>query len=238
MEMSMSDEIASWGTMLAWFLQNYEQAPPNPFDESFSAAFGSGGHPADDFLAPRFAHMVSQSLLAEVSVFLPGLWVQKPKDANLDAANTRDDYEALLPGLLESLASNIRRLPARRVGRDHNKSPEGLVESDDLPDEFLPITEPEKEVILRATKDARLAVLSNDNSALQVAWEIASPILSKIAGSISNQITLMMPHLRPGLAALAIVLVGTEFDIVTQAQAVQVAMVAIGGAAAKDFIKK
>lgn len=235
----MSDELGDpRATTLAWFLRNYMPAPPSPWDASFSSDFGSGGRPAAEFLAPMFTGAGGQGLIVEVAGFLPGLWVPRAPSSRSELASTREDYSALLLELLEALSADIRRLAARRVGRGHNASPEGLVETDGLPDEFLQITDLERETVLRATNDARLAVLSKNLSAIGTAWRAAAPILRKVADGISRQLALLAPCLRLGLAALAVVQIGTAFQIVTQAQAVEIAIAAMAAVGGRDLLKK
>jgi len=266
-----ADPTAQREVMLVWFLQNFipetgpvfgfaeAAAPPEPtpigsgYGKNYGNAFGqveiggwdqapfSTGVPALDLLTAEFVALVDDVMLATVSGVVPGLWVSKPHDLSPDADQTLAELSSTLLALLDKIDGIVRGLPVKSVGRGHNRSPEGLVDIEGLPDELHPVTVQERDTVLRATADVRLAMSSHDQSALSIAWQATLSALEKIGKAVTSQIRMLYADgpaataLRTGAAGLAISLVGMELNLINQAGAAGIIVAAIG---AKMLSKK
>jgi hypothetical protein len=202
------------------------------------AGFGhapfSSGSPAIDLLKAEFSNLVVDTTLATVSGVLPGLWVPKPEDSSLDGYRSLAELSSALSAILDEIDRLVGALPLKPTGRDHNRSPLGLVELEGLPDEFLPVTANERETVLRATADVRLALTSEDRSALFIAWQEALPALKKIGEFVTSQVRMLYADgpaattLRTGTAGLAISLIAMELNLINQTGAASIIVAAIG----------
>jgi hypothetical protein len=200
----------------------------------FGQAPFSSGSPAIDLLKAEFSNLVADTTLATVSGVLPGLWVPRPEDFSLDGHPPQAELSSALSAILDEIDRLVGALPLKPAGRDHNRSPLGLVELEGLPDEFLPVTANEREIVLRATADVRLALTSEDPSALSIAWQEALPALKKIGEFVTSQVRMLYADgpaattLRTGMAGLAISLIAMELNLINQTGAASIIVAAIG----------
>jgi len=206
-------------TALTWFVRNYEPArgtffgfaeasspeistfdgsarfngsirygaPENPdlrvagFDQ---APFFNGGM-ADDLLRTEFEDSVDQGVLADLASALPGLW--RPRtDLPLIPGTSIDDLRAVLARELDEFDAGIRKLPTVSRGRWDNDPPVRL------PDESAAIEPEERDGILRATADMRLAVVSKDYSTAAAIWEAVQPSVLKVAAYLARKLDSMI----------------------------------------------
>ncbi len=191
--------------MTVWFLGNYvpavgpyfgfDQTAPQstgtlgnsvldstPLDGGVSgfdqAPFFSGGRSAD-LLKAEFKDIVPDDVLMQVAVIFEGLWVPIPNEpvVNLEV-QTSSERPASIVKALDELAVVVGKLMPEHGGIGHNMPPE------DIP----VITEEEKVIVLRATAETRLAVLSGDYSSASATWEAISPIVKRVGDGIARQI--------------------------------------------------
>ena len=222
--------------------------PPNGggFGSSFGNAFGSvqvvgfdqgrwsSGLPALGLLTTEFGALVDEAMLTTVNGVLPGLWIPKPDDPSPDADQTLAELSSALLALLDKIDDLVRGLPLKVVGRGDNRSPEGLVELEGLPDDFLPVTAEVRDTVLRATADMRLALSSKNQSALAIAWQATLSALKVIGAAVTAQIRMLYGDgpaattLRSGAVGLAISLVGMELNLINQTGAAGIIVAAIG----------
>lgn len=172
---------------------------------------------------------------------LASMWVPKPDNLTPNADQTLEELLSALLALLDRIDDLVSGLPVKLVGRNHNHSPEGLVELEGLPDQFLPMTADDRDTALRATADVRLVLASADHSALSVAWQVVPTALDQLGGAVTSQVRMLYADgptatiLRMGMAGLAISLVAMELNLVNQTGAAGIIVAAIG---AKMLSKK
>lgn len=216
------------------------------FGSSFGDAFGSvqvvgfdqgrwsSGLPALGLLTTEFGTLVDGAMLTTVSGVLPGLWIPKPNDLSPDAEQPLAELSSALLALLGRIDDLVRKLPLKVVGRGDNRSPEGLVELEGLPDDFLPVTAEVRDTVLRATADMRLALSSKDQLALAIAWQATLSAIKVIGAAVTSQVRMLYGDgsaattLRTGAVGLAISLVGMELNLINQTGAAGVIVAAIG----------
>ena len=188
-------------TMITWFLANHLLAkgpyfgfsgptptqtigplntyPPNsmPLNQSieiagFGAPFFSGGR-APDLLKAEFSEFVPEPVILEVAGLFGGLWARRPPESAVDfAQQTPEERIAALVASLDELTEIVHKMLPTHGGIGHNGPP--------------PITEDEARIVLRATAETKLAVLSSDYNAAHLAWEAVSPIIKKLGNSIAK----------------------------------------------------
>jgi hypothetical protein len=87
-----------------------------------------------------------------------------------------------------------------------------------------PITEDETRIVLRATAETRLAVLSSDYDAAHLAWEFVSPTIQKLGNSIAKQVENYCSKFTSTLAVTTALMaagyVGYELGFWNKAQAI------------------
>ncbi len=144
------------------------------------APFYDGGTP-DVFLQAEFAEWIDADILGEVAEALPGQWVLKP-EIRLPAADaSAEELRAALGNFLVDFDRSVGELPTPEVERWHNDPPERL------PNELPVLAPQERERLLRATADIRLAVDSQDYSRAGAFWEAVAPALAKVAAYVLRQ---------------------------------------------------
>ena len=190
-------------TMVVWFLANHVPAtgpyfgfsgpPPKhigplntyapnsvPLNQSISilgfdqARFFSGGQ-APELLTAEFSEFLPEPVLLEVAGLFEGLWERKPPEPVIDFENqTPEERIATLVTILDELTETVHKMLPTHGGIGHNGPP--------------PMTEDETRIVLRATAETRLAVLSSDYDAAHLVWESISPIVKKFGASIAKQV--------------------------------------------------
>jgi hypothetical protein len=191
-------------TMVVWFLANHHLAtgayfgfsgptptqtigplntyPPNSMQLNQSievAGFGQGpffsGGRAPDLLKSEFAEFVPEPVILEVAGLFEGLWQRVSPEPFIDfEKQAPEERITTLVVILDELTETVHKMVPAHGGLGHNGPP--------------PITEDEKRIILRATAETRLAVLSADYGAAHLAWESISPIVKRFGNSIAKQI--------------------------------------------------
>jgi hypothetical protein len=190
-------------TMVVWFLINHVPAtgtyfgfsgptptrivgPLNtaatnsmPTNQIKIGGFGQGtlfhGGRSHDLLKAEFAELVPEPMILDVAGLFDGLWQRFPPETFVDfARQTPEEREATLVSLIDDLTEQVRQKRLMHGGMGHNGPP--------------PMTEDETNVVLRATADARLAVLSSDYRTAELAWETMSPVVQKLGASIAKQV--------------------------------------------------
>lgn len=196
-------------TMATWFLANHvpasgpyfgfsEAAPPQsaatlntsalnttaPNSDIQIVGFGQGrffnGGRSIDLLRAEFKDLVQESELLQLASHFEGIWDLLHGDTfvNLDT-QTPDQRKASLVAVLDGFADTVRRLPPEHGGLGHNQPPE------DVPPV---VTEEERQIVLQATAETKLAVLSSDYSRAILTWKAISPIVKKVGTAIAKQI--------------------------------------------------
>lgn len=195
-------------TMIVWFLANHAPAkgPYFGFAEVSSAhrtdtlnttalnglplndsietsgfdqgRFFNGGTSAD-LMEAEFGDIVEEPLLTEAAGLFEGLWEVLPAEPLFDLeSQTPAQRSATIVAALDDLTEVVRKLAPQHGGIGHNGPPE------DSP----PITEDDRRTVLKASTDARLAVLSSDYPTAGLAWEAAKPLFDKIASAVGRHI--------------------------------------------------
>ena len=191
-------------TMAVWFLTNHVPAtgpyfgfsgppptqitgplntyPPNsmPLNRSIEIVgfnqgpFFSGGR-APDFLKAEFSAFLPEPVTLEVAGLFEGLWERRPPEPVVDfEKQTSDERIATLVTILDELTEDMHKMLPTHGGIGHNGPP--------------PMTEDETRIVLRATAETRLSVLSSDYGAAHLVWESISPIVKRLGNSIAKQI--------------------------------------------------
>ena len=144
------------------------------------APFYDGGT-ADGFLAAEFAAWVRTEALNDVSEALPGQWVLKPDVRILGPGIGAEKLRSALGQLLDEFDAQFREVPTSHGQRWHNGPPERL------PDEIPMLAPEERDRVLRATADMRLALASRDYSRAGALWDAVSPVLGKVGTYVLKQ---------------------------------------------------
>jgi hypothetical protein len=206
-DLTQSPEIAR-ETIIVWFLANHTPAkgPYFGFAETnrsrpigalntaalntmplngsieiagFNQAPLFNGGTAADLMRAEFGGTVEQSLLTEVADLFEGLWEMLPADPLVDLKNQiPTQRSATIAAALDDLADAVRNITRPPGGIGHNGPPE-----DDAS-----ISEDDQRLVLKASADARLAVMSSDYSAAEVAWEAAKPVFDRIGSAIGRHV--------------------------------------------------
>jgi hypothetical protein len=228
-------------TMVVWFLANHHlaagpyfgfsgQTAPTQSTGSFNThplnsapinqgievvGFGQGpffsGGQAPDLLKAEFAEFVAEQVILEVAGLFEGLWQRMPSEPFVDFdKQTPEEQITTLVSNLDELTEIIHKMLPAHGGIGHNGSP--------------PITEDETRIVLRATAEARLAVLSSDYRAAHLAWEAISPIVKKLGNSIAKQVdnycTKFTSALAVASALMATGYIGYELGFWNKAEAI------------------
>lgn len=171
------------------------------------APFLNGGT-ADGLLRTKFGDAVDQGVLADLASALPGLWMLRTDPPPIPGT-TMGDLGAALVRELDGFDAGIRELPTVSRGRWDNDPPERL------PDEAGAIEPEERDGVLRATADMRLAVVSEDYSRAAALWEAVQPSMVKVATYVGSKLDQVIDASTPvlgkglGWAILAGVLVAS-----------------------------
>ncbi len=144
------------------------------------APFYDGGT-VDGFLAAEFAAWVRTETLNDVAEALPGQWVLKPDMRLLAPGIGAEELRSALGQLLDEFDAQFRQVPPSHGQRWHNEPPERL------PDELLVLAPDERNYVLRATADMRLALASRDYSRAGALWDTVSPVLGKVGAYVLKQ---------------------------------------------------
>lgn len=227
-------------TMVVWFLANHVPAtgpyfgfsgppptqtigplntyPPNsmPLNQSIEiVGFGEGpffsGGRAPDLLKTEFAEFVPQPVILEVAELFDGLWQRIPPEPFVDfEKQTPDERKTTLVTILDELVETVRKMPPAHRGIGHNGPPS--------------ITEEETHIVLRATADTRLSVLSSDYDAAHLVWESIAPIIKTIGSSIAKQVenycTTFTKTVAVTTGLMATGYIGYELDFWNKAEAI------------------
>ena len=172
--------------------------------------FFNGGQSLD-LLKAEFSEFMPEPVILEVAGLFEGLWERNPPEPAVDFdRQTPDERSAALVTSLDELTETVHKMLPTHGGIGHNGPP--------------PITEDEKRIVLRATAEARLAVLSSDYDAAHLAWESISPIVKKIGNSIAKQIENYCTKFTSTLAVTSALMVtsyiGYELGFWNKAQAI------------------
>ena len=137
------------------------------------------GGTAADLLKAEFDDLVEQQLISEVAGLFPGPWELLAPEPLADLEDqTPVERSATIAAALDQLAEAVCKLAPPHGGMGHNGPPEN----------GFAITEDDQRIVLTASADAKLAVLSSDYSAAGIAWEAARPVLNRIAAGISRHV--------------------------------------------------
>jgi hypothetical protein len=174
------------------------------------APFFSGGR-APDLLKAEFSAFLPEPVTLEVAGLFEGLWERKPPESVVDfEKQTPDERIATLVTILDELAEAVHKMLPTHGGIGHNGPP--------------PMTEDETRIVLRATAEARLAVLSSDYGAAHLAWESISPIIKRLGNSIAKQVDNYLTKFGSTLAVTSALMVtgyiGYELGFWNKAQAI------------------
>ena len=191
-------------TMVVWFLANHHLArgpyfgfsgptttntidplntyPPNsmPLNQGIeTVGFGQGpffsGGRVPDLLKAEFTEFVSEPVISEVAGLFEGLWQRMPPEPFVNfEKQTPEERTKTLINILDELTETVHKMLPAHGGIGHNGPPS--------------ITEDETRIVLRATAETRLAVLSSDYDAASLAWKAISPIVKKLGNSIAKQV--------------------------------------------------
>ena len=191
-------------TMVVWFLANHVPAmgpyfgfsgptptqttgplnsyapnsmPPNQSIEIVGfgqGPFFSGGR-APDLLKSEFSEFLPEAVVLETAELFDGLWQRTPLEPFVDfEKQTPDEQKTTLVTILDELMETMRKIRPAYGGIGHNGPPS--------------ITEAETRIVLRATAETRLAVLSSDYDAAHLIWESIAPIVKRIGSDIAKQV--------------------------------------------------
>ncbi|WP_189048795.1 hypothetical protein [Aliidongia dinghuensis] len=137
------------------------------------------GGAAADLLKAEFARIVEEPLLTEVAGLFEGVWEVLPSEPPVDLeTQTPAQRSETIIAALDDLAEAVRKLVPQHGGIGHNQPPEG----------DLALTQDDQRVILKASADARLAVLSSDYDAASLAWEATKPVFDNIASALCRHV--------------------------------------------------
>jgi hypothetical protein len=212
-ELASSTSEVQLETMIVWFLMNHTHAV-DQIAGGGQRPFSNGGRAAD-FLWPEFRRPVPEATVLEAANFLDGLWEQIPAEFVVQMEKQKpEELQAALIAALDDFSKALRKPTADYGGIGHNRPP------DDGPT----ITEEEKQIVLRATAETRLAVLSSDYRAASLAWEAISPIIKKIGNGVATQIanlcTKFASTLGVAAALMATGYIGYELGFWNKAEAI------------------
>jgi hypothetical protein len=228
-------------TMVVWFLANHVPAtgpyfgfsgptptqtvgplntyPPNsmPLNQSIEIAgfdqapFFSGGR-SPDILKAEFSEFLPEPVILEVAGLFEGLLERTSPERVVDFQNqTPEGRVATLVTILDELTETVHKMLPTHGGIGHNWPP--------------PMTEDETRIVLRATAETRLAVLSSDYNAAHLAWESISPVVKKVGNSIAkhvdNYCTKFGSTLAVTTALMATGYIGYELGFWNKAEAIR-----------------
>jgi hypothetical protein len=227
-------------TMVVWFLANHVPAtgpyfgfsgptpkqtigplntyPPNsmPLNQSIpilgfgQAPFFNGGQ-SPDLLKAEFSEFLPEPVILEVAGLFEGLWERRPPEPVIDfEKQTPEERTVTLVTILDELTEAVHKMLPTHGGIGHNGPP--------------PMTEDETRIVLRATAETRLAVLSSDYDAARLAWASISPIIKRLGNSIAKQVDNYLTKFGSTLAVTNALMVtgyiGYELGFWNKAQAI------------------
>jgi len=140
------------------------------------------GGTSDTFLAAELAEALDEGILVYMAKALPGQWVPMTDSMSILSGAESEDLRTGSVRLLDELDHDLRSVPERNVDRWDNGPPEKL------PDDSPIVALEEREIVLRATADMRIALSSKDFSRANERWDIASAVLAKVTGALVEEI--------------------------------------------------
>jgi len=188
-------------------IQLNQSIPILGFDQ---APFFSGGQ-SPDLLKAEFSEFLPESVILEVAGLFEGLWERRPPEPVIDfEKQTPEERAATLVTFLDEMTEVVHKMLPTHGGIGHNGPP--------------PMTDDETRIVLRATAETRLAVLSSDYAAARLAWESISPIVKRVGSSIARQVdnycTKFTSTLAVTSALMATGWIGYELGFWNKAQAI------------------
>jgi hypothetical protein len=239
-DLSSANLEAQRETMVVWFLANHALATGPHFGSSgptethisgplntaplnsetlnqsgeivgFNHGTFLNGGQSFDLLKAEFSGFVPEPVILEVAGLFEGLWERRPTEAVVDLARqTPEERIAALVTSLDELTETVHKMLPTHGGIGHNEPPS--------------ITEDEKRIVLRATADTRLAILSSDYDTANLAWDSISSIIKRIGNNIAKQIdnycTKFTNTLAVTSALMATGYIGYELGFWNKAQAI------------------
>ena len=113
---------------------------------------------------------------------------------------------------LDDLAAEVQKRAPEHGGIGHNGPP----------DDKATLTSSDRVIILRATQDAKLALLSKDQPGIQAALDVLAPLVIKLGNGIVDQVNNMFTKFTGTIGVAGAVLligwVGDEIGIWNKAQ--------------------
>jgi len=190
------------------------------------AAFYDVGE-AVGFLDAEFTVWVGSDVLNGVAEALSGQWVPKQDVLVPPTGAGAEELRSALARILDEFDTEIRHMPVRAVDRWHNQPPE----PDRLSDEVPVLGPEERDRVLRATSEMRMAVLSEDYSLATVLWQGVAPALATVSAFVQEQALALVGDIRKVLASAArlVVLAGIAwaFGLLDHAEAISAVMKAL-----------
>jgi len=152
-----------------------------------------------------------EPVILEVAGLFEGLWERTPPEPFVDfEKQTPEERTATLVTFLDELTEAVHKMVPTHGGIGHNGPP--------------PMTDDETRIVLRATAETRLAVLSSDYAAVRLAWESISPIVKRIGNSIAKQVDNYWTNFTRTLAVTSALMamdwIGYELGFWNKAQAI------------------
>jgi hypothetical protein len=174
------------------------------------APFFNGGR-SPDLLTAEFSERLPESVILEVAGLFEGLWERKPPERIIDfAKQTPEERAATLVTILDELMEAVHKMLPTHGGIGHNGPPS--------------MTEDERRIVLQASAETKLAVLSSDYDAAHLAWESISPIVKRIGSSIAKQVDNYCTKFTSTLAVISALMatgyIGYELGFWNKAQAI------------------
>lgn len=190
------------------------------------APFYDGGE-AVGFLDAEFTGWIRSDVLNGVAEDLPGQWVPKQDMLVPLPGAGAEELRSALARILDEFDSEIRQAPTQVVHRWDNRPPE----SERLPDEVPVLAREERNRVLRATSEMRMALLSGDYSLATELWQDVPPVLATLTAFVQEQATALVEDLRKGLASAARLAVlagiGWAFGLLDYAEAISAVLKAL-----------
>lgn len=183
------------------------------------APFFDGGT-ADRFLNTEFSGGASEVVLSEVALALPGMWMPRSPPQPPAFGASAQERMAALAWLLDAYDEGIRELATVTRGRWDNHPPE----AERLPDESAVLELEERDSVLRATADMRLALTSENYSEAGVLWDGVQPVIAKVAsyvaGKLDSALNAAVKIIGGGLGAAVLVAILVAVGVLAKADAI------------------
>lgn len=177
------------------------------FDQG--AWFNGGRAPA--LLKKTFEAGVGPAPIEDVASMFDGLWELKPSEPVMPELPADITSELALTAL-DDLAAEVQKRAPEHGGIGHNGPP----------DDGATLTPSDRVIILRATQDAKLALLSKDQPGIQAALDVLAPLVIKLGNGILDQLNNMFTKFTGTIGVAGAVLligwVGDEIGIWNKAQ--------------------